>query len=1109
VSANCDKTSARSRRHRPATAVRQAALLMVLLAAPAAPAAERKAPAEPTIGDLKERPVEVRPQQKVEGSASRAIDNYRRYLESPNGDPEQQVEALRRLGDLNLEAGEGERMDREAASVDAAAAEAIKLYTSLLRQHPDSARNAEVLYQLARAYETTGQVDQALATLDRLTREFPDHAAPDEVAFRRGEILFSAKRYAEAEKAYAAAIDVGQKGGFYSQALYKHGWSVFKQGRDEDSLPSFVRVLDANLLDPADSSRMKPLEGLSRADRELVDDTLRVVSITFSNLDGARTLDPFIAQRGTPAYSYLLYSRLGDLYVEKQRYQDAADTYRAFVARDPSDENAPLLAMQAIEAYRRGGFGELVLAGKQEYVERYDFDGPFWSGRERASYPQVVAELRTNFKDVSTWYHATAQKSKKVDDFQVASRWYRDYLNSFPEDAEAAQTNYLLAETLLEARSYAEAAAEFDRTAYDYPRNSRSAAAGYAALVAYDRERAALQGEARTAWNLRTIDADIRFAKTFPEHPDSGGVITRAAQDVFALNDPARSIEVAELVLAHRPAVDVARQRIAWTIIGQSNFDLGAFEKAEAAYASARELTPASDPLREDLSKRLAASVYKQAEGRREAGDAAGAVDAFLRVASLSPDPVVRATAEYDAAAQLVNLKQWERAAGVLEGYRRKYPNDARAGDITRSLAVAYSESGRAGEAAVEFERIAATPGEDAAVRREALLTAAELYEKAGNLPKAAATLERFVADNPVPVARAIDARQKLADFAAARGDRARVEYWQREIVRADASAGDGRTERTRLLAARASLALAAPAREEFRAVKLVAPLKRSLEAKRKALDAAMKGYRAAADYKIAEVTTAATFEMAELYRRLGQDILKSERPKRLSAEEREQYDLLLEEQAFPFEEQAIEIHEANAARAREGIFDDGVRRSFAELAVLKPARYAKTELSADRLAGADPSTMAANAALALRAGDAGAAEVGLAAAATQPDAGAAIWTELGVTRRRLGRMEDAMAAYSRALSIDGTYNAANRNMAVLLDLYMDDPVAALPYMERYAPAPGEEKLLSGWIADLKQRAGKRAPAGPSPAEPAVADAAPAAPGVVPSGPAEKQEPTP
>ena len=36
-------------------------------------------------------------------------------------------------------------------------AEAIKLYTSLLKAYPDYPRNDQVLYQLARAYETTGQ----------------------------------------------------------------------------------------------------------------------------------------------------------------------------------------------------------------------------------------------------------------------------------------------------------------------------------------------------------------------------------------------------------------------------------------------------------------------------------------------------------------------------------------------------------------------------------------------------------------------------------------------------------------------------------------------------------------------------------------------------------------------------------------------------------------------------------------------------------------------------------------------------------------------------------------------------------------------------------------
>ena len=69
---------------------------------------------------------------------------------------------------------------------------------------------------------------------------------------------------------------------------------------------------------------------------------------------------------------------------------------------------------------------------------------------------------------------------------------------------------------------------------------------------------------------------------------------------------------------------------------------------------------------------------------------------------------------------------------------------------------------------------------------------------------------------------------------------------------------------------------------------------------------------------------------------------MESERPRDLSAEELEQYDLLLEEQAFPFEEKAIGIHEANARRAMDGVYDDWVRKSYAALAAMKPARYAR-----------------------------------------------------------------------------------------------------------------------------------------------------------------------
>ncbi len=194
----------------------------------------------------------------------------------------------------------------------------------------------------------------------------------------------------------------------------------------------------------------------------------------------------------------------------------------------------------------------------------------------------------------------------------------------------------------------------------------------------------------------------------------------------------------------------------------------------------------------------------------------------------------------------------------------------------------------------------------------------------------------------------AIEVREQLAQLAAKAGNPAREEQWLREIVHADAQAGPARTDRTRYLAATAQLRLAQPLRDEFRDIRLVIPLKKSLIAKRKSMEAALAAYKTAADYNVAEVTTAATYETAELYRKLGKDVMDSERPKKLSKDELEQYESLLEDQSFPFEEQAIQIHEINTARARDGIYDDSVKKSFAALAQLKPGRYGKTELSQD-----------------------------------------------------------------------------------------------------------------------------------------------------------------
>ena len=104
-------------------------------------------------------------------------------------------------------------------------------------------------------------------------------------------------------------------------------------------------------------------------------------------------------------------------------------------------------------------------------------------------------------QDLATYYHAQATKTKKPEDYTAATRWYRALLDSFPDDKAAANNRYLLAELLFDAGRFADATQEYERTAYEYPTHAKSAAAGYAALVAYQKHEPTLNGAARTAWH--------------------------------------------------------------------------------------------------------------------------------------------------------------------------------------------------------------------------------------------------------------------------------------------------------------------------------------------------------------------------------------------------------------------------------------------------------------------------------------------------------------------------------------------------------------------------------------------------------------------------------
>jgi len=898
-------------------------------------------PEPPTLKSLAGRQIDVQADQGVAGvgSEEKAIAAYRKFLEVAPNAP-QRSEAMRRLGDLEMDTADNKLASGEGSGTPDYKA-AIARYQDYLKAFPNDPGNDRVYYQIARAYEQGGDLETALKTLDGLVVQYPKTAYLDEAQFRRGELLFTIRDYSKAEQAYATVLRGDAHGAYHDRALYMHGWALFKQGKVEEALQSFFGVLDVKVAGRAGGAELDSLEGLTRADRELVEDTFRVASLSLANLQGAESIPTYMTTDARRSYEFRVYQQLGELYIKQERTKDAADAFGAFAKREPLHAQAPQLQARVIDIYQGAGFSSLALDAKKDYVSRYGVNSEFRKANPEG-WEAAQPLVKTHMAELARFHHAAAQKSKASADYQEAVKWYRAYLSAFPNDAEAAQNNFLLAELLYEDSRFNEASVEYEKAAYGYPVHGKSADAGYSALLSYAAMEKRAQLTEVPALQRTGVESALRFAKAFPTDPRAGTVLTNAAEKLFALRDE-RSSAVAQQVLALEPPAPAAQRRVAWTVVAHTAFEAGSFDRAERAYTEVLALTPEKEAGRNELVERLAASVYKQGEQARAAGQLRDAVGHFNRVATVAPQSSVRANAQFDAAAALIALKDWDGAARSLEDFRQRYPNHPLQAEVGGKLAVAYMEKGNWSQAAGEFERQAAS-SKDPKVARAALWQAAELHEKGGARALAAKTYERYLKQYPDPLETNLEARYRLAQIAKKDGNATREAALMKEIFVADQAGGAARTNRTRYLGAMGALVMAEPAYEAYRKVALVEPLAKNLKLKKTKMEDVLKAYSVAANYGVADVTTAATYHIAVVYQDFGKALMASQRPKKLSKLELEQYNVMLEEQAYPFEEKSMELHEVNAKRASEGIYDQWVKSSFTALKELRPVRYGKAE---------------------------------------------------------------------------------------------------------------------------------------------------------------------
>jgi len=267
----------------------------------------------------------------------------------------------------------------------------------------------------------------------------------------------------------------------YNLALYKVAWAYYRASRYPEALNHFWQLVQWS-----DDERLRTGKG-----SELRSEAIQYLGIGFAYDDWnenqvpdpteglprgiQRLQDASLMPQDRP-WTAEVYFKLGYIYFDEAKYTAAIEVWQLAQQRWPNDSQAPEIQNMIARAYTRNNEMEAAIAARTRLSD-FGEGSDWWEANKDHPVEQRNAERLAEEALINTAinHHQRAQTLRRrcveekdlelcrssQEEYVLAATAYRNYIQRYPNNPQAYELQYNLADALYWAQSYEDAAREY------------------------------------------------------------------------------------------------------------------------------------------------------------------------------------------------------------------------------------------------------------------------------------------------------------------------------------------------------------------------------------------------------------------------------------------------------------------------------------------------------------------------------------------------------------------------------------------------------------------------------------------------------------------------